>query len=255
MYTCACMFRGGTECICDDLLDMFRAVWVRGARSTRLAMERWAAKGRPRAEEEEPRSKRQTTARPEELVRGAVKLMAKLSLKNALEIRELQSAVMVTYLMPKEAAIVQEAQAAIKNYVDTATRARNGEGQQPQGEPHVHCWAALVARAAKDTNDEKDRKALIDHATETTEPEQLLDKVFVCKLKKAFDKNTMKLQISAAAKMEAEMQALDRVLRAAGGKQKRGQAPKSGLERDLQDALDKIEGKETGKPRGSRDDE
>ena len=64
----------------------------------------------------------------------------------------------------------------------------------------------------------------------------------------------MKLQISAAAKMEGEMQALDRVLRAAGGKQKRGQAPKSGLERDLQDALDKIEGKDVGRGRASRDE-
>jgi hypothetical protein len=167
-----------------------------------------------------------------------------------MEIRELQAAVMVTYLLPKDAAIVQDAQAAIKNYVDMATKARNGEGKQPQGEPHVHCWAALVARATRDTTNEKDRKVLIDHATATTEPERLLDKVFVCKLKKAFDKNTLKLQISASSKLDEEMQAIDKVLKAAGGRLKRGQAPKSGLERDLQDVLDKYEGK---KASGARD--
>ena len=85
---------------------------------------------------------------------------------------------------------------------------------------------------------EKDKHTLQSHFEEITSGASAANaaiKVHVARFKKAWDKKTMKLHLATHHDLEPVLDSLERALLATGGKPKHGQAPRGGLERQLQD--------------------
>ena len=178
---------------------------------------------------------------PDKQLTKAVHAIAKLSLKNALEVRELQAAMLRTFLVPKPSPYVQSALVATKEFTDRAKQARDGKGQFPAGEPHVHAWAALLRTAIDDTALFADDKEVIQVRRDgSPDADSLLQLVMVCKVMKAFDRDSVKLQFAVHSCVEPTLAALSKGIVAHGGKQKMGQAPRAGLEREAQDIVDEL---------------
>ena len=82
------------------------------------------------------------------------KIVSKLCLKNSLEIRELQAATLVTYLVPKENELVQATMDATKAHADSVEEANKISNERERqsklelvGAVHAHRWAAVVRMA------------------------------------------------------------------------------------------------------------
>ena len=84
---------------------------------------------------------------------------------------------------------------------------------------------------------EEEKKAVQAFCSEHPSPEQMATFVHVCRVKKAFQKGKTKLCLAVHDSAEAVLQLLVKKLAERGGELKRGQAPKGGLERELQGFL------------------
>lgn len=81
-----------------------------------------------------------------------------------LEVRELQAAVFLTFLVPKKSEHVQVSLAATKEFADKAKRAKEGKCPMPLGEPHVHAWAVILRTALEDPAlGDLDKQAIQSH--------------------------------------------------------------------------------------------
>ena len=173
----------------------------------------------PQPSEKQPQ-KRVAIGADKELAK-AVRLIARLCLKNSLEVRELQAACFVTFIVPKASPYVQ--------------------AMHPPGEPRVHAWTALLRVALEDTAlSAEDRTAVEQHRAMSTDPIIMSGVVYVAKVRKAFDKNTMKMFFSVHRDAEPALAALTKGVLRNGGNLKRGQAPRSGLEREVQEVVDHL---------------
>ena len=98
----------------------------------------------------------------------------------------------------------------------------------PPAEPHVHAWAAMLRVALDDKAlNETDKQAIIDSRAGATDPDLVCHVIYVCKIRKAFDRETMKMFFSVHAGAQPALSALCKGIVASGGKQKAGQAPRS----------------------------
>ena len=68
----------------------------------------------------------------------------------------------------------------------------------------------------------------------------LVDRVFIAKVKRCFGKKQNKVHFAVCAELEPVLDALLRCMAKAGGKIKRGTAPRSGNEREMQELVDKL---------------
>ncbi|CAE7817514.1 unnamed protein product [Symbiodinium necroappetens] len=170
----------------------------------------------------------------------AVHPIARLCVKN-FEVRELQAACFVTFILPKSCPYVQAVFNATKHHAEKAKSAQSGKCERPQGEPHVHAWAGLLRVALKDEAlNSYDRQAIEQHRAVSTDPLVMSGIVYVCKVRKAFDRDSMKMFFSVHRDAKPSLAALTKGVIHAGGKLKRGQAPRSGLEREVQEAVDHL---------------
>ncbi|CAE8599831.1 unnamed protein product [Polarella glacialis] len=100
--------------------------------------------------------------------------------------------------------------------------------------PHLHAWcAAILAASSLNEISDEDRCVLVQHATDTTKPEMLLDHVFVARCAPAYVQGNFKLSFSVDQSLQAVLSVLLRVLQATGGELKHGTPPKSAQERAL----------------------
>ena len=124
-------------------------------------------------------------------------LMLLLSLRHSLEIRELQSAVFKTVVIAKDSSFVSEAQEATRSCTGKAKVARdsrNSNALEELGEPPYHSWAAMIKVAI--TNDQTpsaDLSVLEEHFKGVRSVGDLVDKVFIAKVKRCFDKRMSKI--------------------------------------------------------------
>lgn len=173
-------------------------------------------------------------------------VMAKLCLKNSLEIREMQAAVLRTYLVPREEAFATAGLDAARAHMEKVKDAKgNAKKLDDLGPVHAHVWAAVVKEAVSHPIAEEDKKVLQKHFEEITAAgstaADVASQVHVARFKKAWDKKTMKLHLAAQQSLEPVLDALEKALVATGGKRKHGQAPRGGLERQLQEMLDALQ--------------
>ena len=84
------------------------------------------------------------------------------------------------------------------------------------------------------------RDTLENHVATITSPDQLLDKILVCKFRTAWDKKTTKVFFAVHHRVEKELDALLTCIVAGVGKIKRGQPPQGGLAKQLQQQLERL---------------
>ena len=124
--------------------------------------------------------------------------------------------------------------AATKLFADRAKRAKEGKGAMPPGNhmfTHGRPWCVWPW---------KTRRLPKEHRNGAVNPEAMLHSVSVCRLRKAYDRDTMKVFFSVHRKAEAELSSVKKGLVAQGAKEKMGQAPRAGLEREVQEVIDDL---------------
>ena len=202
-------------------------------------MEGWSLKrGAP---EGLPAAAKKIAAGTEELLAQILKLVAALTLKNSLEIRELQAATFLMVFCQTDNPYIAEARRTSKQYADACKAAAEGKGVKPVGEPHVHVWANLTAMAATDEHlTPEERNLITTHRAAAADPDALVHVVHVCKVRKAFRDTNKKLFLATAPEAKQLTTIMVKAICAAGGVQKYGQAPRSGGERKLQTLMDEL---------------
>ena len=124
------------------------------------AMDKWlvAALGRAAASGRPPQIAHRYDDNLQRPAGSMAMLIAKLALKNALEIRELQSAVLVCWVLPKESEFALPSSNATRLHYEKVQAAKK---KNELGPAHVHHWAALCTVANSATSlDQSERDTL-----------------------------------------------------------------------------------------------
>lgn len=199
-------------------------------------MDGWAKSKRPDTKV----VKRQAVG-SEALLAKATLLISKLTLKNELEVRELQSAVFRTLTLDESSEFIVQARAATKSFVEDSKAARDQGAVLPKGEMHVYAWEALTRVAVETADAPPDAVAALQkHRNESSDPEHLSAYIYVCKVKKAYDRGIVKLHVAGHPQMSSVIDAAIQVLVFTGAKERRGQAPQSGMARELQQLVEQL---------------
>eukprot|EP00434_Breviolum_minutum_P031879 symbB.v1.2.028194.t1/scaffold2897.1/size67685/5 len=196
--------------------------WARGKRADNTAVKRQAVG-------------------TEALLAKATLLISKLTLKNELEVRELQAAVFRTLTMSDSSDFIVRAREATKQYVDESKAAREQGNPVPKGEMHVYAWEALT-RVAMETADAPAEavEVIKVHRQSAADPELLSAQIYVCKVKKAYDRGVVKLHLAGHPDLGKVIDAVIAVLISTGAKERKGQAPQSGMARELQQLVEQL---------------
>ena len=165
--------------------------------------------------------------------------IAKLSLKNADDVKELQAATFRTIIVPADCDFATAAKDATTAFAD---RTRGKDGKHDLGEPHVHLWSAVVGVALRSASD--DAKTILQtHVDEANSggPQSLLSKVTYARMKKTFDKKYVRFYFSVHHSIDSVLDVIMSALTKIGGQEKHGTAPRSSLEREVQAKLDAMQ--------------
>ena len=207
-------------------------------------MDGWAAQRRQSTDNgNQPAAKMRALSPSEdaETLRKAVLLVSKMTLRQELEIRELQSAVFKTYILREPNPIITSVKAEVGNYLEKSKMARSSGGSLPEGEIHAYAWAALTEVAAQQLNlDETCKAAITAHRAAMTSPDKIADIVYITKMKKAFNKGEYKLFLAVNPAHHVLLEAVSAGIVATGAVEKKGQAPASGMSRELQALVDRL---------------
>ena len=180
-------------------------------------------------------SKKQAGGSEKFLMKG-MQVVAKLSLKHAMEMRELQAAVLTTVVMNQDDPIVKAATEATQEY----HKRQQAGGDTPQGPPHCYEWMGMLEMLVSEDIAEESTQSIRQFCQEYASAEAMATVIHVCRVKKAFQKGKVKVCFAVHASAEQVLKLLVDKLTDKGGEVKRGQAPKGGLERELQTFLDQL---------------
>ena len=200
-------------------------------------MDRWAANsGTPSA----PAAKRRLLGGDkEEILVRATQLLLKSNLKLAADVRALQSATFRTCLIPSDATFALKAKEAGQKYNELVQAA----GKTHEfGPPHVHVWAALAVEATAHPTGSA-REIVEQHVKDVDAPTKLLQDVLYCRVAPAYGGKHVKIYVTTAEKLRPVTDCFFQAFKTQGGEEKFGQAPKGGLERELQSLLEEIQSK------------
>ena len=171
-------------------------------------------------------------------------LLAKTVLKSCADIRELQSAVLTTLLIPKDTSVVAAMTAATQEHNTKASELRKASKLQEceaLGEPHIHAWAAMVHELSGSSQlgaDEKQK--LTAHLLSADSVKMLEPLIMVTKCRKCYDPKRMRLTLCVHNQVEDILEVVVKGLQRHGAQLKRGVAPRSGNEREMQALLDAL---------------
>ena len=185
--------------------------------------------------------KKVATSSDKFLMKG-MQLLTNLCLKNAMDVRELQAATLLTIQMPKDSDFIANVTAATRSYNDEQLKAKSSGGQAPVGQPHCHAWIAMLETLLQQNSvTTVEREAVQKHVQDYCgSPAMVATVVHVCRVKKCFDQSKMKVCIAVSENVRPVMSILENRLHEKGGKTLHGQAPKGGLERDMQTYLEQL---------------
>ena len=176
-----------------------------------------------------------------------VLLMAKAVLKNSLDIRELQSAVLTTLIIDKGVEVVKAAVASTQAHNSKASELRAAgkiRDCEALGEPHLHVWGSVLfaVTTSKHVSEEEReiiRKLLADAGSnggvKFFEPH-----VHVARCKKCYDPKKMRFVFCVDGTYESILNVVVKAMQGEGAQLKRGVAPRSGNEREMQALLDAL---------------
>ena len=222
-------------------MTTWRSIWKHHSRCcyalVSAAMDRWAANSSTLAGPAVKR--RQVGGDKEELIVKVMQLLLKNNLKLAADVRALQSATFRTCLIPSTASFVVKAKEASQKYNELVQAA--GKNHE-YGPPHVHVWAAIAAEAAVHMSG--DARAVLDrHISEIDSPDKLLQDVLYCRVAPAYGGKHVKIYLTTTEKLRPVADVFFQAFKTQQGEEKFGQAPKGGLERELQTLLEEIQSK------------
>ncbi|CAE8594898.1 unnamed protein product [Polarella glacialis] len=197
-------------------------------------MQSWAiapsnSGGRPSAQK---RPKRDTTGVDPPFATLLVQT-AKQALSNAAHVRKHDAVLQRVNILPAAHPVCVSLQLCGRQF---GTKAKDKPAAEI-GSPHLHKWAALIAALASLNLSEPQKVQLTEHAQTMDSPKKLAQSVFVCKLSKAWIKDTFKLTISLAPDMVAVAELVCTVLAANGAVLKFGIPPRSSQERAISKIL------------------
>ena len=174
-----------------------------------------------------------------------VRLLAKLTLKHALEIRELQAAAFYTLKVPAGCSYYAAGKSAGEEFNGQAKQMR--DDKRPEGDlvklgtPHWHVWGAIIREACTQAAG-SDQEILRKHSAEVTSIDMLGSMVYICKFKRAFNSDVKKLHIAVHPQVEPVAVALmNTILKTDAARLYRGEAPRGAMEKDLQNLLDELQ--------------
>ena len=170
-----------------------------------------------------------------------VVLLAKTVLKHSLDLRELQSAVLTTLIANRDSDLTSTATSATQGHNTRASDLRKaGKNRELEslGEPHVHLWGAVVAYVIENGKISEDEKKVLSQHLHESEPKKLEETVFVAKCKKCYDPKKMRFVFCTAQQIEPILKIVIGAMVAEGAVLKRGVAPRSGNDREIQTLLD-----------------
>ncbi|CAE8587799.1 unnamed protein product [Polarella glacialis] len=158
---------------------------------------------------------------------------AKQALTSAVHVREHDAVLQRVILLPSAHPVCISLQQCGRQY---AANAKNKQAAE-LGSPHLHKRAALVASLGALTLSEQQKAQLAEHAQTMDSSQKLAQCGFVCKLSKAWVKDTFKLTISLAPEMVAVTELVCTVLASNGAALKLGIPPRSPQERAISKIL------------------
>jgi hypothetical protein len=172
-----------------------------------------------------------------------VKILTKLCLTNATEIRDISGVIYITYLVKKESSICEAMKEAGVKY-DTAVQ---GNPTHNLGPPFLHVWIAMIKAMIQMKGMEEAHKELLTNYWNGTITkkgmEELVAEVKYCRLKRTQKPEIMKVQYSLT--IAAEYQGMGKAIAAAWklekGEVKIGPAPRGILEREARRLLMKLD--------------
>eukprot|EP00438_Fugacium_kawagutii_P013559 Skav234763 [mRNA] locus=scaffold2396:7743:8381:- [translate_table: standard] len=168
-------------------------------------------------------------------------LLAKTVFKHALDLRELQSAVLTTLIANRDSDLTSAATSATQGQNTRASDLRKaGKNRELEslGEPHVHLWGAVVAYVIENGKISEDEKQVLRQHLQESEPKKLEETVFAAKCKKCYDPKKMRFVFCTAQQVEPILKIVIGAMIVEGAVLKRGVAPRCGNDREIQTLLD-----------------
>ena len=179
----------------------------------------------------------------QEMMMKIMSLLAKLGLKSALDVRELQAASLLTVMCEASSVYITCGRERNTLYVKRCEESKkNPVISRPKGPLHTHVWSAFLKVAIGDDKTKPEVKTRLEaHRAAHNDPDKLAEKIYVCLIKKAYDKQKAKVLFAAAGDSQQLIEDMCECLCANGARVLRGIAPKGALERDLEQALVTLE--------------
>eukprot|EP00929_Paragymnodinium_shiwhaense_P060958 TRINITY_DN30432_c0_g1_i5.p2 TRINITY_DN30432_c0_g1~~TRINITY_DN30432_c0_g1_i5.p2 ORF type:complete len:165 (+),score=39.62 TRINITY_DN30432_c0_g1_i5:65-559(+) len=155
---------------------------------------------------------------------------------------------MDTLLIPKQAQVCEDIKKATKDY-STKAQALPKEHKHTMGPPHIWVWQALLGNytgnTSMDAQHEKVKEYLkgINAVTPADKTNYIAEHVRFCRLTKCFDSSKQKIQVAVSTGTpahEAWLILRAKLIKDNKAELKIGTAPRSGLERQVQSALDEL---------------
>eukprot|EP00929_Paragymnodinium_shiwhaense_P060960 TRINITY_DN30432_c0_g2_i1.p2 TRINITY_DN30432_c0_g2~~TRINITY_DN30432_c0_g2_i1.p2 ORF type:complete len:251 (+),score=30.56 TRINITY_DN30432_c0_g2_i1:163-915(+) len=182
-------------------------------------------------------------------VRDLLLATARLTLATTQATKALTAATMDTLLTPKTAQVCEDIKKATKDYSDKALSLPK-ESKHTMGPPHIWVWQAILGSYTAQVKAE-DRNSKVKEYMESIGKVAAQDKTTViaehvryCRMTKCFDGSKLKIQMAICAgtpSHEAWLALRARLVHVDKAQLKVGLAPRSGLERQVQTALDDMD--------------
>ena len=167
------------------------------SRNVHFSMDGWRSRPAGPGDGDVPAGKVRAVSPNEDtvLLRKAVALVSKMTLRQELEIRELQAAVFRCFLLKEPNPIIGAMKTSVGTFWEKAKQARAAGGNNsPVGEVHAHACAAVTeVAAAQPSLESLTKNVIVTHQAAMTHPDMVAGIVYLAKLKKAFNKGEYKL--------------------------------------------------------------
>lgn len=184
-------------------------------------------------EEEKPATYRVTVKEME----AAMPVIVKATLSSLQSNRDLEAVLLDVGLLERGSKVATAMKQATTEWSEKVKESGKGHNHGP---PHLSAWEALLRSLIGEEIGAANRKLMqeaYDKYKEQTLEQKSLD-VRLCRLKKTYDKDKVKIQLALRGQLEHLRGTVREAMKQAGCELKSGRAPMGGLERKLQEMLE-----------------
>jgi len=152
--------------------------------------------------------------------------------------RELESIMIDVVILPAESPVVARMKHFTKQWSVKVKEAGQGHGLGP---PHLSAWEGMLESLGEGDIGQANKTVVQEILAEfrSATPQQTSLTIRMCRAKPTYDKTKVKLMMAVRGQLESKRHNLLEALRQLSGEIKSGRAPPTGLERSLQEMLEK----------------